>query len=89
MLTNIDFALIHKVQQCLHLRVIDILEEYNWMGVGVLQENALEIRTACREYGLVRLERLSDTGQGHVTECFSGEQRAENVREVGWMIVPP
>ena len=59
------------------------------MGMGILEENALEIWAACREYRLVGLECLSDTRQGNVAECLSGEQGAENVCEVGWMIVPP
>lgn len=36
MLTHVDFALVHEMQEGLHLRVVDVLEKYDWMRMDVL-----------------------------------------------------
>lgn len=55
-LRDVHFALVHEVQEGLHLAVVDVLEEYDGVRVRVLYEDRLEVRRARRQDGLVGLE---------------------------------
>lgn len=79
MVTDVHLALVHKIQQRLHLRVVHVLEEDDRMGVFVLQEDVLKIGTAGGQNCLVGLEGLADARQGDIAKGLARQQRAQHV----------
>lgn len=58
------------------------------MLTGILEEQGLEVRTARGQHHLVRLDRVSITGECHVHERFALEELIEHVGQIALVVVP-
>lgn len=62
--------MVYKRQYVLHMFLLDVLQENNRVLARNRLQDLLEIRTARRQYHLVRLEQLPIASDGHVDELL-------------------
>ena len=88
LLLDVDLAAVHELEDGADLGVLDVLEDDDGVGTGVLQEQRLEVAGTGGQHHLVALDRRAVDGQRHVGEGLRLQQLLEHRQQVRPVVVP-
>ena len=88
LLCHVHLPMIHEVEHCHQVDILDTFEVEEGVGVRVLFQDTPKERGASREYNFVCLHLLVITGQGHIKEVFVLSQLPKGNADVCFKVVP-
>ena len=87
-LGDADLAAVDELEDGPQFCVLDVFEDDDGMGAGVLQEQRLEVGRTGGQDDLVALDRRPAHGQRHVRQRLGLQQLLEDTQQVRSVVVP-
>lgn len=89
LLRHIHLTVVHKIDHCLEVIVLDILKYNNRMLTWIRCKESLKVRAACGQNNFVRLKLTSFSRQGYIHQRPIVQQRGTYRNKIRLVVVPP